>query len=61
MLLIGEIGSGKALLINLFCNCDLIENLGDDKFQLSSYNIWEFNDIKLEDLESKNAKRNNRC
>ena len=51
MLLIGETGSGKTSLINLFCNCALIENLGDDKMQLS--NIREFHDIELEDSESK--------
>ena len=50
MLLIGETGSGKTSLINLFCNCALIENLGD-KMPLN--NIREFHDIELEDSESK--------
>ena len=51
MLLIGETGSGKTSLINLFCNCALIEHLGGDQLKLSE--IQQFNDIELEDSESK--------
>ena len=51
MLLIGETGSGKTSLINLFCNCAWIEILGGDQLKLSE--IQEFNDIELEDSESK--------
>lgn len=51
MLLIGETGSGKTSLINLFCNCALIEDTDTDQLQLNE--MKEYNDILLEDPEAK--------
>ena len=55
MLLIGETGSGKTSLINLFCNCALIESLGGDEQQLGMQmsKVKAFHDITLESSESK--------
>ena len=51
MLLIGETGSGKTSLINLFCNCALIEDIDTDLLKLNK--VKEYNDIQLEDAEAK--------
>ena len=51
MLLIGETGSGKTSLINLFCNCALVEDIDTDQLKLND--IKEYNDIQLEDPEAK--------
>ena len=50
MLLLGETGSGKTSLINLFYNYALIENLGNDETKLNE--VKAYNDINLEDLQS---------
>ena len=50
MLLIGETGSGKTSILNLLCNCGLMQSLGsDEEFQ----RLRQFNDINLENSESR--------
>lgn len=49
MLLIGETGSGKTSLLNLLCNCGLIQALG---FEEGLEKFRQFNDIKLENAGS---------
>ena len=51
MLLLGETGSGKTSLINLFYNCALVEDIGTDQLQLSE--VRQYNDITLEDPAAK--------
>ena len=50
MLLLGETGSGKTSFLNLLCNCGLIQALGFDE---GSKQLRRFNDIKLENAESR--------
>ena len=50
MLLIGETGSGKTSFLNLLCNYNLVQTLG---FEASLKKFRSFNDIQLEDSESR--------
>ena len=59
MLIIGETGSGKTSLLNLFCNCGMIQALQHSSFEDLSV-LRGFNDIKLENasfhkMESKTS------
>lgn len=50
LLLIGETGSGKTSFLNLLCNYVTIKKLG---FELGLEQLKNFNDIELENAQSK--------
>lgn len=50
MLLIGETGSGKSSLVNLFCNCAKLQEIGEEGLKSG---IHQFTDIELENPQSR--------
>ena len=50
MLLIGETGSGKSSLVNLFCNCAKLQEVGGEGIENG---IHQFTDIELENPEAR--------